>query len=138
MKLSLLLVCLVMHASALRIASSVDRRTALAAGAASLLPLFAAGKVNAVTNYAKAEFDASGKYVGKSVVGAAPTFEDEEKFEEIYVEAVKKQEKVVQNMGFDMDDSDRKELEMLLRTQYCGFQAKLKCKGSPAAKNGGR
>ena len=47
--------------------------------------------------------------------------------------AVKKQEKVVKEMGFDLEPKDRLEIEMMVRTQYCGFQAKLKCKGSPAA-----
>ena len=78
-------------------------------------------------------------YVGPSVVGAAPTAEDEAKLEELYLEALKKQEKVVKDMGFNMDDDDKREVEMMIRNQYCGFQAKLKCKGSPAAKmNGGR
>ena len=45
---------------------------------------------------------------------------------------------VVKGMGFDLEDSDKKEIEMMVRNQYCGFQAKLKCKGSPAAKNGGK
>lgn len=67
-----------------------------------------------------------------------PTFEDEVKLEALYLEAVKKQEAQVKAMGFDLEESDLKEIEMRTRTQYCGFQAKLKCKGSPAAKNGGR
>ena len=101
-----------------------------------MLPLFGGGKAAfAITDYAKNDFK-DGKYVGPSVVGAAPTFEDEEKLEVLYKEAVAKQEKVVKSMGFDMDDSDRLETEMIVRTQYCGFQAKLKCKGSPAAKGG--
>ena len=76
--------------------------------------------------------------MGPSVVGAAPTAEGEEALEALYLEALAKQEKVVKGMGFEMDASDRLDVEMLVRTQYCGFQAKLKCKGSPAAKNGGR
>jgi len=103
-----------------------------------MLPILAAGgAAHAITDYAKKDFK-DGVYIGPSVVGAAPTAEDEAKLEEIYLEAVKKQEKVVQSMGFDLEDSDRKEVEMMIRNQYCGFQAKLKCKGSPAAKNGGR
>ena len=102
-----------------------------------MLPLTAAGKANAITDYAKNDFK-DGVYVGKSVTGAAPTAEDEAKLEELYLAAVAKQEKVVAGMGFELEDGDRKEIEMMLRNQYCGFQAKLKCKGSPAAKNGGR
>ncbi len=115
----------------------LNRRMALRAAAATALPLFATGKAQAITAYAAKDFK-DGKYVGPPVVGSAPTAEDEAKLEEIYLEAVKKQEKEVQAMGFEMDDDDRKEVEMVIRTQYCGFQAKLKCKGSPAAKNGGR
>ena len=114
----------------------IDRRTAICA-AATVLPLFAAAKVQAITAYASNDFK-DGKYVGPSVVGSAPNAEDEAKFEEIYLATVKKQEKEVQAMGFELDEEDRKEVEMVLSTQYCGFQAKLKCKGSPAAKNGGR
>ena len=55
------------------------------------------------------------------------------RFDKLYAEAIAKKEKVVKEMGFDLDDADKLETEMLLRTQYCGFQAKLKCKGSPAA-----
>ena len=131
----ILLVCLLDGAAALRFYAPkmVGRRAALHAGAAAVVPLFAAGQVHAITDYAKKDFK-DGVYVGPSVVGAAPTLEGEEKLEELYAEALKKQEKAVKDMGFDMDDGDRKELEMLVRTQYCGFQAKLKCKASPAAK----
>ena len=73
-----------------------------------------------------------------STTGAAPTLEGEELFQGYYDEAIKKKEATVKAMGFDLDDDDRFETEMMLRTQYCGFQAKLKCKASPAAKNGGR
>ena len=136
MKLSALLISLLHASSALRTTPRpIDRRTAIYA-AATALPLFAA-KVKAITAYAADDFK-DGKYVGPSVVGSAPNAEDEAKFEEIYLATVKKQEKEVQAMGFELDEEDRKEVEMVLRTQYCGFQAKLKCKGSPAAKNGGR
>jgi|EP00900_Chrysochromulina_parva_P000933 hypothetical protein len=138
MKLSALLISLLHASSALRTTPRpIDRRTAIYA-AATALPLFAAAaKVKAITAYAADDFK-DGKYVGPSVVGSAPNAEGEAKFEEIYLAAVKKQEKEVQAMGFELDEEDRKEVEMVLRTQYCGFQAKLKCKGSPAAKNGGR
>ena len=76
--------------------------------------------------------------MGPSVTGAAPTAEGEAKLEELFFSAVKKQEAVVNEMGFDLDQGDRNEIEMMVRNQYCGFQTKLKCKGSPAAKNGGR
>ena len=135
MKLCLLFLASV---SALQLPTQpIGRRGALQTGAAALLPLIAAEKANAITDYAKADFK-DGVYVGKSVTGAAPTAEDEAKLEELYLAAVAKQEKVVAGMGFELEDGDRKEIEMMLRNQYCGFQAKLKCKGSPAAKNGGR
>ena len=136
-KLGLLLLCLLQGSAALKLSpKSVDRRTAIRAAAA--LPLFAAANgAHAITAYAAKDFK-DGQYVGPPVVGAAPTAEDEAKLEELYLEAVKKQEKKVKDLGFEMDDDDRKEVEMMIRTQYCGFQAKLKCKGSPAAKNGGR
>ena len=102
-----------------------------------MLPLVVAGKAHAITAYAAKDFK-DGVYVGPSVVGAAPTAEDEAKLEDLYLEAVAKQEKQVKAMGFDLEESDKKDIEMMIRTQYCGFQAKLKCKGSPAAKNGGR
>lgn len=129
-----LLLCI--HAAAgLKLApATLGRRAALGASAASVLPLFAAGKAaHAITDYAKKDFK-DGVYVGPSVVGAAPTIEGEEKFEELYLEALAKKEATIKAMGFELDDSDRKDTEMLLRTQYCGFQAKLKCKASPAAK----
>ena len=137
MKLTALLICMLHAASALQLPQIFNRRAALRAGA-SVLPLFAAGQsANAITAYAAKDFK-DGVYVGPSVVGAAPTAEDEAKLEELYIEAVKKQEKVVKEMGFDLDDAEKKDIEMMVRNQYCGFQAKLKCKGSPAAKNGGR
>jgi hypothetical protein len=118
---------------------SFGRRAALRGAAASaVLPLIATGPAAvAITDYAKKDFK-DGVYIGPSVVGAAPTAEDEAKLEELFKEALTKQEKVVKDMGFDLDDKDEREIEMMLRNQYCGFQAKLKCKGSPAAKNGGR
>ena len=138
MQLYLTLVCLLQSSAALKIPSSINRRAALASGAASVLPLFAAGEAAlAITDYAAKDFK-DGVYVGPSVVGAAPTAEDEAKLEALYLEAVDKQQKVVQGMGFDLEDKDKKEIEMMVCNQYCGFQAKLKCKGSPAAKNGGR
>ena len=118
-------------AAALNSPKPINRRAALHAGAASML--FAVGPATAITDYASKDFK-DGVYVGPSVVGAAPTLEGEQKLEELYLEAVAKQEKQVKAMGFELDDSDRKEVEMMIRTQYCGFQAKLKCKGSPAAK----
>ena len=131
MILSLLLLCLLV-ASGLQLSPKpIGRRAALCVG--SVLPLVAAGKAHALTDYVRKDFK-DGKYVGPSVVGAAPTAEGEAQLEELYLEALKKQEKAVKAMGFDMDESDRREVEMLVRTQYCGFQAKLKCKGSPAAK----
>ena len=133
MKLVLLLVCVAHVSSALQLTPKpIDRRAALRAGV-SVLPLFAAAKAHAITAFAAKDFK-DGVYVGPSVVGAAPTEEGEIALEKLYLEAVAKQEKQVKEMGFEMDDSDRKEVEMLIRTQYCGFQAKLKCKGSPAAK----
>ena len=122
-------------ASASQLAVKSVHRRALFAGAASMMPLFAVGKANAITDYAKKDFKDE-VYIGPSVVGAAPTYEGEQKLEELYKAALTKQEQTVKAMGFDMDDSDKLELEMLVRTQYCGFQAKLKCKGSPAAKGG--
>jgi len=123
--------------AALQLSSlAIGRRAALRAAAVAT-PLFAARSARAITDYAKKDFK-DGVYVGPSVVGAAPTAEGEAKLEELYLEALKKQEQVVKGMGFEMEESDRLETEMLVRTQYCGFQAKLKCKGSPAAKNGGR
>ena len=138
MKLCLLVATLLHSAVALQLTPKpVDRRAALRSGAA-LLPLFASGNAaQAITAYAAKDFK-DGQYIGPAVVGAAPTLEGEEKLEEYYLEAVKKQEKQVKEMGFDLEDSDRMEIEMMVRNQYCGFQAKLKCKGSPAAKNGGR
>ena len=135
--LGLLLGLLHSHSSvALQLAPKpFDRRAALCA-AASVLPLFA-GKAHAITDYAKKDFK-DGVYVGPSVVGAAPTAEGEAQLEALYLEALAKQEKVVAGMGFEMDASDRLEVEMLVRTAQCGFQAKIKCKGTPAAKNGGR
>ena len=133
--MKLLLLCL-LHASAaaLQLTSPVNRRTAILRAGATALPLFGAGKAaHAITAYAAKDFK-DGKYVGPSVVGAAPTAEDEEKLEELYNAAVKKQEKEVAAMGFDLDDGDRRDIEMMVRTQYCGFQAKLKCKGSPPSK----
>lgn len=127
------LLCLLQLSAALQLnVAPVSRRAAIR-GAISALPLFAAGSAGAITDYAAKDFK-DGKYVGPSVVGAAPELGDEEKLEELYLEAVAKQEKTVKAMGFDLEDSDKKEIEMMLRTQYCGFQAKLKCKGSPAAK----
>jgi len=114
-----------------------DRRAAICAAAASVLPLFTGKAAHAITDYAKKDFK-DGVYVGPSVVGAAPTAEGEAQLEALYLEALAKQEKVVAGMGFEMDASDRLEVEMLVRTAQCGFQAKIKCKGSPAAKNGGR
>ena len=67
------------------------------------------------------------------MVGASATLEDEEKFQAIYAEKLKAREEKVAAMGFELDDEDRKELENMLRTQYCGFQAKLRCEGSPPA-----
>ena len=135
MKLTVLLFVVVAHAaSALQLTPkpNFDRRAALR-GAATLMPLFAAGNAaSAITAFAAKDFK-DGVYVGPSVVGAAPTAEGEAEFEKIYLDAVAKKEKTVKEMGFDLDDSDRLQTEMLLRTQYCGFQAKLKCKGSPAA-----
>jgi hypothetical protein len=132
----LLIVCAIHTSAALQFSPApLGRRAALT----SVLPLIAAGArpARAITEYAKKDFK-DGVYVGPSVVGAAPTIEGEEKLEELYLEALAKKEKTVQAMGFELDDNDRKDTEMLLRTQYCGFQAKLKCKASPAAKNGGR
>ena len=136
----LLLACLT-HGSAAALSTpvvGVGRRVALRAGAAAVLsPLFVAATASAITDYAKKDFK-DGKYVGPSTTGAAPTLEGEEKFQALYDEAILKKEKTVKDLGFDLDDEDRFETEMMLRTQYCGFQAKLKCKASPAAKNGGR
>ena len=139
MRLSLFLLLLLHATSALQLTTNpVGRRAALRTGLASVLTLLPAGRAHSITDYAKSDFK-DGLYVGPSVVGAAPTAEDEAKLEELYLEALKKQEKVVKDMGFDMDDDDKREVEMMIRNQYCGFQAKLKCKGSPAAKmNGGR
>ena len=61
------------------------------------------------------------------------TQEDEERFNAIYLEKLKAREEKVAAMGFELDEQDRKDLEMMLRTQYCGFQAKLRCEGSPPA-----
>ena len=134
MRIGSLLLCLLPLASALQLGSTgFDRRTALRASFAAVLPLVAAPPAHALTAYVAKDFK-DGVYVGPSVVGAAPTAEGEAALEALYLEAVAKQEKQVKAMGFDLDDSDRKEIEMLIRTQYCGFQAKLKCKGSPAAK----
>lgn len=119
------------------LSTPVGRRAALRAGMAAVVPLVAAGQAGAITDYAKKDFK-DGVYVGPPVVGAAPTAEGEAELERLYLEAVQKQEKVVGAMGFELEDSDRFDIEMVVRTQYCGFQAKLKCKGSPAAKNGGR
>ena len=136
MNVGTLLLCLLHVASALRLApTAIGRRTALRASFAAVVPLLAARTppAAALTAYAAKDFR-DGVYVGPSTVGAAPTAEGEAELERLYLEAVAKQEKQVAAMGFELDDSDRKEIEMLIRTQYCGFQAKLKCKGSPAAK----
>ena len=87
-------------ATALRLTSgSVGRRAAVHSGAAAVFPLFAGGNaVHAITDYAKKDFK-DGVYVGPAMVGSAPTAEDEAKLEELYNEAVKKQEKVVKDMG---------------------------------------
>ena len=133
--ISFVLLCVLDASAAWQITSMpVGRRAALGAAAASV---FGGKAAHAITDYVKKDFK-DGVYVGPSVVGAAPTFEGEEAFEKLYKEDLKKQEAVVKGMGFEMDDSDRFETEMLSRTKYCGFQAKVKCKGSPAAKNGGR
>ena len=141
MKIAVLLLSCCAATAALQLTNSpLGRRAALRAGAASFaVPLFAAGSpaAHAITEYAKKDFK-DGAYVGPSVVGAAPTAEDEAKLEKLYLEAVEKQNSAVKAMGFELDDSDKLEVEMMIRNQYCGFQAKLKCKGSPAAKNGGR
>ena len=130
--LGLCLLCVLQGSAGLQLISTrvVNRRAALA-GAAAVLPLFA-GKVNAITEFARKDFK-DGVYVGPSVTGAAPTVDGEDEFQKLYDEAIKKKEKTVKDMGFDLDDNDRFETEMVLRTQYCGFQAKLKCKASPAA-----
>jgi len=92
----------------------------------TLLPLFAAmGGANAAE-------------AGKVTVGSAPTPEGEAAFNAIYQERLAAREKEVKAMGFELDDDDRKELENLLRTSFCGFQAKLKCAGSPVVKGGYR
>ena len=135
MKLTLLVLSLLAQlTSALQLTPKpIDRRAALRAGAAAVLPLFAGSNAaHALTAYVAKDFK-DGVYVGPSVVGAAPTAEGEAEFDKLYAEAIAKKEKVVKEMGFDLDDADKLETEMLLRTQYCGFQAKLKCKGSPAA-----
>ena len=47
---------------------------------------------------------------------------------------VERHNEIIRQALHRTEEQMKKELEMLLRTQYCGFQAKLKCKGSPAAK----
>lgn len=133
----MLLVILLDMSSALQLTlkPTVGRRAALHAGATATL-FAATGRAHAITGFAAKDFK-DGVYVGPSVVGAAPTAEGEAELEKLYLEAVKKQEATVKAMGFELDDNDRLEVEMMVRTQYCGFQAKLKCKGSPAAKNVG-
>ena len=131
-----LVTALVTTAAALQFQSQPTRRGLLCTGAAALGPLFAArGSAQALTEYVKKDFK-DGVYVGPPVVGAAPTAEGEVKLEQLYFAALEKQEATVKAMGFELDEADRLEVEMLVRTQYCGFQAKLKCKGSPAAKGG--
>ena len=120
--------------NALRLPASMSRRDIVAAA-----PLLAAAPAFA------------------STVGAAPTPEDEAKFDAILQEKLKEKEKQFAKMGFTLDEEDRKEVrktvachaclistshaqyllricdsqtEYLLRTSLCGFQAKLKCAGS--------
>lgn len=112
----LLFLCNLITAAALNVHTPVriNRRGAVAAGA-SLLPLIA----NA----------------------AAAAAADDERFIKIYQDALKKREATVAAMGFELDDSDRKELEIMLRNKYCGDAtgsggALMQCDASPPAYGG--
>ena len=90
--------------------SVMSRREALCA--AALLPLFAsATAANADT----------------ASLAAAATPEGEAAFQAIYEKALAKKEATYKSMDLEIDDADRKELENMLRTKYCGFPAEIKC-----------
>ena len=148
MRLSLIaLIALVAHgAAALRVTP----------GSASI------GRRGAVLAAVPALFAATTPAFG-STVGAAPTPEDEAKFNEILKAKLAEKEKQFAAMGETLDKEDieavseshcvrltgsaryrlrmrlrtdtrtvacHRQTEYLLRTSLCGFQAKLKCKGS--------
>uniref|UniRef100_A0A7S0NC85 Uncharacterized protein n=1 Tax=Phaeocystis antarctica TaxID=33657 RepID=A0A7S0NC85_9EUKA len=79
---------------------------------------------------ATAPLFAAANSASAGTVGAAPTPEDEAKFDVIFAQKLEEKKVMFAKMGYEVEEEDKKELEYLLRTSLCGFQAKLKCKGS--------
>ena len=98
--------------------SAVGRREAFRV--AALLPLV---------------FSATAVYADNASLAAAVTPEGEAAFQVILEKALTKKEEKYKSMDLEMDDGDRRELESMLRTKYCGFPAEIKCNPTTKSKS---